>query len=171
VTKGIHTADSRRISTSLRWCLVAPALLALALASVLAWTAPVTVNAHAPGIAVAEVDLALLENPASEAAVLGELAAGSEMELTGRASDEYVEVIAAGITGWVDVNTIHAGQIQTATTNALTQITDAPSEDGRLLTVVPAGDTVILTGAAVDEYLAGSYNGTGGWLPAANFNQ
>jgi len=37
-----------------------------------------------------------------------------------------------------------------------------------LLTIVPAGNTVILTGAQVDAYLAGSYEGIGGWLPAEN---
>jgi hypothetical protein len=129
---------------------------------------PATVAAHAAGIAVAELTQPLWEAPSPESAVLTELPAGAEMELTGQASGEFVEVVAGDLTGWVDVSLIHAGQIETATTTVLTPITAEPSADGQLLTLVPAGDTVILTGAAIDDFLAGSYDGTGGWLPAAN---
>jgi hypothetical protein len=131
---------------------------------------PETVHAHAPGIAVTELDQPLLEQPAPDSAALAELAAGSELTLTGDADAQYVEVTAGELTGWVDVSLIEAGQIETAIATELTPITNAPSADGQLLALVPAGDTVILTGAAVDNYLAGSYNGTGGWLPAANLD-
>jgi hypothetical protein len=150
------------------WLLVSLALaLLVGLGSFAAL--PATVVAHAAGIAVAELTQPLWEAPSVESAVLTELPAGAEMELTGHASGEFVEVVAGDLTGWVEVGMIHAGQIKTATTTALTPITAEPSADGRLLALVPAGDTVILTGAAVDEFLAGSYDGTGGWLPAANF--
>jgi hypothetical protein len=148
--------------------LVSIALLALMIAGTASSMAPIAVEAHAPGIAVAEFDQPLLQAPAPDAEVLMELPAAFEMELTGSASDAYVQVMAGGLVGWVDVNLIHAGQIVTATTNAVTPITAEPNESGQLLTIVPAGNTVILTGAQVDAYLAGSYEGVGGWLPAAN---
>lgn len=147
---------------------LASASLALLLFTGLAVIVPGAVRAHAPGTAVVEFDQPLLEAPFADSAALAELAAGSEVELTGDADGQYVEVVANGVIGWVDLDLIHAGQIDTAITSVMTPITDAPSEDGQLLAVVPAGDTVILTGAAVDEFLAGSYNGTGGWLPAAS---
>lgn len=150
--------------------LVASAFLALVIATMFTAIAPGGAHAHAPGIAVVEFEQPLLEAPVVDSAALAELAAGSELELTGDADGQYVEVVAGGITGWVDLDLIHAGQIENAITNTVTSITDAPSDDGQLLAVVPAGDTVILTGAAVDDYLAGSYNGTGGWLPAANLD-
>ncbi len=158
----------RRFPARLRARVVAPAILAGMLVLASAWTSYRTAEAHAPGIATAEIDLVVREAPAADGAIVSELAAGSEMELTGDASGEYVEVATGGLAGWVDVSTIRAGQIQTATATVLTEITDAPDVDGRLLMVVPAGETVILTGAAVDQYLAASYDGTGGWLPAAN---
>ncbi len=154
---GTHWIASARLAAS--------SFVALLLIAV---SVPLAVIAHAPAIAVAEFTQPLLVSPIADSAALSELSAGSEMELTGHADGQFVEVVAAGVTGWVDVNAIHAGQIQTATTNAVTHITDAPSDDGRLLNVVPAGASVILTGAAVDQYLAGSYEGTGGWLLAAN---
>ena len=40
------------------------------------------------------------------------------------------------------------------------------NEDGAILGAVQAGSTVILTGASVDGFLAASFDGTGGWLPA-----
>lgn len=146
------------------------ASLAIVLTTGLAVSTPDAALAHAPGIAVAEFDQPLLEVPAADSAALAELAAGSELELTGDADGRYVEVVAGGVSGWVALDLIHAGQIDTAITNVVTPITDAPSDDGQLLAVVPAGDTVILTGAAVDDYLAGSYNGTGGWLPSINLD-
>lgn len=149
---------------------VVPGVIALMLSAGLAGFTPGTARAHAPGTAVAELNQPLLQMPTSDSAALTELAAGSDLQLTGDADGQYVEVVAGEITGWVDVSLIHAGQIETAITTELIPITDAPSDDGQLLALVPAGDTVILTGAAVDDYLAGSYNGTGGWLPAASLD-
>lgn len=148
--------------------LIAVGLFALLIAGSVSFIAPVAVEARAPGIAVAEFDQPLLQTPSPEADVLMEVPAGFEMELTGSASGTYVQVLAGGVVGWVDVNLIHAGQITTATTNAVTPITAEPNDSGQLLTIVPAGNTVILTGAQVDAYLAGSYEGIGGWLPAEN---
>ena len=148
----------------------ASVLVALALSAGLVGLGLDTARAHAPGTAVVELDQPLLQMPTSDSAALTELAAGSDLQLTGDADGQYVEVVAGDITGWVDVSLIDAGQIETATTTELTPITNAPSDDGQLLALVPAGDTVILTGAAVDNYLAGSYNGTGGWLPATSLD-
>jgi hypothetical protein len=163
------TATSLRRSGALVR-LVSVALLALLIAGTVSTIVPIAVEARAPGIAIAEFDQPLLQTPAPEAEVLMYVPAGFEMELTGSASGTYVQVLAGGVLGWVDVNLIHAGQITTATTNAVTPITAEPDDSGQLLTIVPAGNTVILTGAQVDAYLAGSYEGVGGWLPEANLD-
>jgi hypothetical protein len=45
---------------------------------------------------------------------------------------------------------------------------DAPMPDAHVLTVVPEGEAVILTGATLDGYDAASYDLTGGWIDRRN---
>jgi len=59
-----------------------------------------------------------------------------------------------------------AGEIDTALVVLDASLRAAPNNDGAILGAVQAGSTVILTGASIDGYLAASFDGTGGWLPA-----
>ena len=122
--------------------------------------------AHAPALATAAVDVSLHAAPSEEAAVLAVVPAGSEMELTGAAEGAYLEVAADGRLGWAGADLLDDG-IVTATLAVAFDLRAAPSADGEIVAAVPAGGTVILTGAAVDGFLAASFAGSGGWLPAA----
>ena len=62
--------------------------------------------------------------------------------------------------------------IDTAQTATETPLLDAPLPDAGVVTMVPGGETVILTGAHVDGYDAASYTDAashdraGGWIDA-----
>jgi hypothetical protein len=122
--------------------------------------------AHAPGQATTTADVALHEAPSADAPVLTQLPVGTEVELTGAAGGEFLEVTFAGQVGWTFVDSLD-GMIDTATVILDASLRAAPTADGEILGAVQAGSTVILTGASVDGFLAASFAGTGGWLPAA----
>lgn len=122
--------------------------------------------AHAPALATTETDVDLLPAPSAGAPVLVVLPVGTEVELTGAADGEFLEVSAAGQVGWADADDLDGG-IDTAPVVLDASLHAAPSEDGEILGAVQAGSTVILTGASVDGYVAAAFGGTGGWLPAS----
>ena len=121
--------------------------------------------AHAPALETTTADIVLYEAPSADAPVLADLPAGTEIELTGAAKGEFLEATFDGQLGWTRVDTLD-GTIDTAPVVADASLRAAPNTDGAILDAVPAGSTVILTGAAVDGFLAASVDGTGGWLPA-----
>jgi uncharacterized protein YraI len=137
-------------------------VLALILSALLA--APAAL-AHAPALATTTADIALYQAPSADAPVLAELPAGTEIELTGAAEGQFLEATFDGQLGWTRVDALD-GTIDTAPVVADASLRAAPNDDGAILGAVPAGSTVILTGASVDGYLAASVDGTGGWLPA-----
>lgn len=141
--------------------------LAIALGLVLAMLlATPAAFAHAPGHATTTADVALYEAPSADAPVLTQLPVGTEVELTGAAEGEFIEVTFAGHVGWTSVDGLD-GMIDTATVILDASLRAAPTADGEILGAVQAGSTVILTGASVDGFLAASFAGTGGWLPAS----
>ena len=122
--------------------------------------------AHAPGLETTTADVALLEAPSADAPVLMQLPKGTEVELTGAAEAEFLEVTVASQAGWLSVASLD-GMIDTAPVILDASLRAAPTADGKILGAVQAGSTVILTGASVDGFLAASFAGTGGWLPAS----
>jgi hypothetical protein len=122
--------------------------------------------AHAPGLATTTADISLHEAPSADAPVLMQLPVGTEVELTGAAKGEFLEVTVAGQVGWMSVDSLD-GMINTAPVILDASLRAAPTADGEILGAVQAGNTVILTGASVDGFLAASFAGTGGWLPAS----
>jgi hypothetical protein len=120
--------------------------------------------AHAPALATTTATAALYEDPSGEAVVLADLPAGTEIALTGAAEGEFLEATVDGQRGWTRVDTLD-GMIDTALVVVDASLRAAPNPDGAILAAVPAGSTVILTGAAVDGFLAAAVDGTGGWLP------
>ena len=121
--------------------------------------------AHAPALATTTATVALYEAPSADAPVLAELPAGTEIELTGAAEGEFLEATFDGQLGWTRVDRLD-GMIDTAPVVVDASLRAAPNNDGAILGAVQAGSTVILTGASVDGFLAASFDGTGGWLPA-----
>jgi hypothetical protein len=121
--------------------------------------------AHAPALATTTANVALYEVPSADAPVLAELPAGTEIELTGAAEGDFLEATFDSQLGWTRVETLD-GMIDTAPVVVDASLRAAPNNDGAILGAVQAGSTVILTGASVDGFLAASFHGTGGWLPA-----
>jgi uncharacterized protein YraI len=121
--------------------------------------------AHGPALATTTTTVTLHVAPGGNTPVLAELLAGTEVELTGAAEGEFLEVASGGQLGWVRVDSL-AGEIDTALLVSDASLRAAPNNDGAILGAVQAGSTVILTGASVDGFLAASFDGTGGWLPA-----
>jgi hypothetical protein len=137
--------------------------VAFILAAVLGGT---TALAHAPAMVTASSDVPLLAAPSDDASVLAVLPAGSEVELTGEADGDYLEISSEGQTGWAGVDSFDRW-LDTASVTADATLLAAPTADGEVLGAVQAGSTVILTGASVDGFLAASFDGSGGWLPAS----
>jgi hypothetical protein len=93
--------------------------------------------------------------------------ADTEVELTGDAAPGFLAINYDDQILWVPARFLSLGNrpgIDTAVAISDIPILDAPMPDARKLGVVPQGETVILTGARVGDYEAGSYDGTGGWL-------
>ena len=124
--------------------------------------------AHAPALAVATGDAALLAAPDATAPVVATIADGTEVELTGAAATDFLEVLAGGSRGWVAIGSLDDGRFATATATLNAPIQAGPRPDAEALGIVPAGGTVILTVAAADGYVAGSFDGVGGWIRATD---
>ena len=147
-----------------RWRPIPALAIALILILVVLLASPAAL-AHGPGLATTTTTVTLHEAPGGDTPVLAELPAGTEIELTGAAERDFLEATFDGQLGWVRVDSLD-GMIDTALVVLDASLRAAPNNDGAILGAVQAGSTVILTGAAVDGFLAASFDGTGGWLPA-----
>ncbi|MFM9106781.1 MAG: SH3 domain-containing protein, partial [Chloroflexota bacterium] len=130
-------------------------------------------GAEAPAIATVLADAPLLEAPDAGAAVIRTVPEGADVELTGTNAVGFLQVRAGDDTGWMstDVLSISAHRpVSTAVTPNGAAIYDAPMPDAGVLGEVPAGGVVILTGAHVDTWVAGSYQGVGGWIVEADLD-
>jgi uncharacterized protein YgiM (DUF1202 family) len=142
-----------------------PVALALALL-VLTLAAP-DVAAKGPPLAETTMGVDVLAAPALDAQVLGSLAGGTEVELTGAAAPGYLEIVYGNQTAWIPSQYLSLGLrpgIDTAVTTIDTPLLDAPMPDATVLATVQQGETVILTGARLDGYDAAAHAGVGGWI-------
>jgi Bacterial SH3 domain len=125
--------------------------------------------AKAPPHATTYVPVTLLTAPSYDAEVVGEVPAGTELELTGEAAPDFIEVVSGDGVAWAPAHDLSLGVspgIDTAVTAAETPLLEAPLPDAGVVAVVPGGETVILTGAHVDGYDAASHDRVGGWIDA-----
>ena len=123
--------------------------------------------AKAPPFATTVIDANLQAAPSLDADVLAVIPSGTDVELTGEAAPGYLAVYYGDGSGWVPASALSLGQragIDTAVTTQETPLLDAPKHDADVLAIVPAHETVILTGAHVDGYDAASHEGVGGWI-------
>ena len=157
-----HSVRGRGVS---RWRPLRALTIVLAVILGVLLAAPAAL-AHAPALATTTANVALYEAPSADAPVLAELPAGTEIELTGAAAGDFLETKFDGQLGWTRVDGLD-GTIDTAPVVVDASLRSAPNNDGAILGAVQAGSTVILTGASVDGFLAASFDGTGGWLPAS----
>ena len=121
----------------------------------------------APPHATTILPVDALVAPELTAPVLTDLPADTELTLTGNASPGYLEIEYDGGTAWVPAQYLSLGVhpgIDTAVAMEDLPLLAAPMPDADVLSIVPEGDTVILTGASLDGYDAASHAGVGGWL-------
>jgi hypothetical protein len=123
--------------------------------------------AKAPPLATTVFEVGGHAAPAPDSEVIAIIPGGTEVELTGDAAPGFLAVYDAGEVVWVPAQYLALSDrpgIDTAVAIQDTPLLDAPMRDARVLTIVPEGDAVILTGARVDGYDASSHEGVGGWL-------
>ena len=145
-----------------RWVVVA----AIALLGLVGVPAAATL-AEAPPLIVVAIDTPVRNTPSPDSRSLGTVPGNTQVELTGRASPGFLEIIWQGQTGWIP-NTVAVISnrigVDVAVANRDLPILDAPRPSANVRGTVPSGGTVILTGARNNGYVAMSYNGTGGWV-------
>lgn len=143
------------------------AVVALTLVLALSLATAGSVDAKAPPHATTLVATGVFSTPDLTGEQIGTLDPGTELELTGSAAPGFLGVIYGEGEAWVPSTNLTTGVrpgIETAVAIVDAPLTDAPRRDSGIVSYVPEGESVILTGAAVDGYYAASYNGTGGWI-------
>jgi len=154
-----------------RPCRGGATLLFVLLLALVGMVGPAFAAADAPALATVSAETPLLAAPAEDAPVLATVAAGTEVILTGSAAIGYLEATVDGETGWIAAQSLSVSGrdgVDLTVASEETAIRAAPVADGPVLATVPAGGVVILTGADVGPYVAGSYEGTGGWIAEAD---
>jgi len=125
------------------------------------------VAAKAPPHATTVVTTGVFSSPDMTGDQIGTIGPGVELELTGIAAPGFLGVIYGEGEAWVPSTNLTTGVrpgVETAMAVVDAPLTDAPRRDSGIVSYVPEGESVILTGASVDGYYAASYNGTGGWI-------
>lgn len=92
----------------------------------------------------------------------------TEVTLTGQTSNGYRSVAVAGVKGWIagDYLTQEGTEPQPAGTAIATDrlnLRSAPNTSSSVLTVIPSGATVSLTGQATNGFRSVQYNNVTGW--------
>lgn len=125
------------------------------------------VEAKAPPHATTIVTTGVFSTPEMTGDQIGTVGPGAELELTGNAAPGFLGVIYGEGEAWIPSTNLTTGVrpgIETAMAVVETPLTEAPRRDSGIVSYVPEGESVILTGAAVDGFYAASYNGAGGWI-------
>ncbi len=146
----------------------------LVLATIVAQAfAPAIARAEAPALAIVAIDTPLLIAPQADAQVIRSLQAGDQVELTGGTAIGFLAVIFRGDRGWVAASDLavsgNVGIPLAEATNGA-RILAAPMRDAAVLGRVPPGGVVLLTGANVGNFVAGSYDGVGGWIEESDLS-
>lgn len=163
---GSPAPAARRQSWPVVWGLVLALLALVAPASL-----PPLAVAKSVALATVAVDTPLLVGPDEDAGVEAGLSEGDEVELTGRTAVGFLEVERRGERGWVAASDLALSDrvgIPLAEAAAGAAIRAAPMPDAEVLGSVPAGGVVLLTGANVGAFVAGSFDGVGGWIAEAD---
>lgn len=123
--------------------------------------------AKAPPHATTIVMTGVFATPELTDTPIGTVDPGTELELTGNAAPGFLEVVYGGGEAWIPSTNLTTGVrpgVETAMAVVDAPLSDAPRRDSGIVSYVPEGESVILTGASVDGFYAASYNGTGGWI-------
>lgn len=115
--------------------------------------------------------LNLRSGPSTSSGVLAVMPAGALVTLTGQGQNGFVAVSYNGTNGWAYA-TYLSGGAPPSTGGKTVQTTDSlnlrkgPSTTSAVLTVMPAGASVTLTGGSQNGFLEVTYNGMTGWASA-----
>lgn len=134
---------------------------------------PNLANAEAPPLATVADETPMLVAPQADAQVVRALRPGDEVELTGGTAIGFLGVIFRGDRGWVAASDLAVSEnvgIPLAEAANGARILAAPMRDAAVLGRVPSGGVVLLTGAQVGSFVAGSYDGVGGWIEESDLS-
>lgn len=118
------------------------------------------------------VDLNLRSGANLSATVLVVMPAGATVTVTGAAQNGFTPVVYVGQSGWAYTSYLtsgasgdegSSGDTGTARVTEALNLRTGPSTADGILTVMPAGAAVTLTGNSANGYLSVQYNGTAGW--------
>lgn len=123
--------------------------------------------------------LNLRSGPSTADAVLTLMPAGAIVGLTGESANGFLGVTYAGRTGWASAAFLDTGgstptppsepspATGTAVATTALNLRSGPSTGDAVITVMPAGSTVTLTGDSSNGFLSVAYGGREGWASAA----
>ena|GEM_PF-5930583 len=131
---------------------------------------PVTI--YTQGNKVASATLNVRSNPSLTAKIIGYISDGQAVSLTGKQSKGFAEVLYGGQRAWVtaqylisSVNGIpHGSGTRVATADLLIRTTADPTF--KIITTVPKGSTLKITGATSNGYAQVIYNNAIRWVTA-----
>ncbi|HEV2066996.1 MAG TPA: SH3 domain-containing protein, partial [Thermomicrobiales bacterium] len=127
--------------------------------------------------AVTTADLNVRSSASLSAPVILVMPAGSTVAITGSVQNGFYPVTYSGQAGWAFADYLTSGSSDddggSSGETGVARVTEAlnlrtgPSTANGVITVMPAGTTITLTGNSANGFLSVSYNGTAGWAYAA----
>ncbi|HWV23905.1 MAG TPA: SH3 domain-containing protein, partial [Thermomicrobiales bacterium] len=120
------------------------------------------------GSAVTTDSLNLRASASTSARVIAVMPAKSKVALTGRSQNDFLELSWNGQTGWAHKDYLAIdGTVQVPQTNAVAtddlNVRSGPATSYAVLTMIPNGGTVKLTGQSSNGFYGVNYNGYTGW--------
>lgn len=129
--------------------------------------------ASAQSAAVVTDYLNLRTEPNTSASIITVMRPGTAISVTGAGQNGFLPVTHAGNSGWAHGDWIAVGGTAPSTNTGVTgtatvidgalNLRSGPSTGNSIITVMPGGTTVSLTGEASGGFLGVVYNGTSGW--------
>lgn len=130
-------------------------------------------HASAQSAAVVTEDLNLRTGPSTDDSIIAVMPAGAALSLDGGSQNGYLSLTYNGNWGWAHSDWISTGGSAPATTPSATgtayvidgalNLRSGPSTGNSVITVMPDGAAVSLSGESAGGFLGVVYNGTSGW--------
>jgi uncharacterized protein YraI len=124
----------------------------------------------AEGTATVLSDLNLRAGPSTDEAVLAVMPGGATVALTGESANGFVGAVYGGVSGWAYAVFLSGGALPSPTGSAVAidflNLRSGPGIGNEVLTVIPSGASVTLTGESSAGFLSVSYGGVDGWASA-----
>lgn len=138
----------------------------------------VSYQSGSTGTAYTTTSLNLRSGPSTSDSVITVMRSGAAVTLTGQSSNGFVSVEYNGSSGWAYESYLGSGGgsssgsgatssgTGTAYTTTGVNLRSGAGTSYSIITVVPTGAAVTLTGSTSNNFLSVSYNGSDGWLYA-----